>query len=79
MQKDCPDNLIPICDICLDQNHSAHTIKSLRTFCENLEKIVSNSGENQENIDRAFEAKISNLITSLLKSRYYNAQDLEFL
>ncbi len=56
MLKDCPDSLIPLCDVCIDENHFSHANKSAYIFCENLDKLVTQKIEaNTEFISREFE------------------------
>ncbi len=59
MLKDCPDSLIPLCDVCIDENHFNHANKSVYIFCENLDKLVTQKIDaNKEFISTEFEQKI---------------------
>jgi hypothetical protein len=48
-------------------------------FCENLDKIITDTDEHSEKIKKAYEAKILNLISSFEKTTNFNVQDLTFL
>ncbi len=79
LYKYCPDNLIPICELCFDDTHLNHINKSLAIFCENLDKIITNTDQHSENTNKAYEAKILNLISSFEKTTNFNVQDLRYL
>jgi hypothetical protein len=48
-------------------------------FCENLDKIITDTDDYSDNTNKAYEAKILNLISSFEKTTNFDVQDLTFL